>query len=139
MTDAEEAAIRRWSGRVALGFFVFILAVIPLVRSGFFRKQFQLKQARALIEKGGYAYCAIWGDGTDPFQLMPLNSPMHPSWSGQYKANGIYLMTFTYRRSGKVYEHRWSVDLPNKRVLPSDDENHVPLSSGDGGRMQCSE
>lgn len=127
----------RWMRGITWGFLILVLMMIPLVRSGFFREQARLKQARSLIETGGHAYCAIWGDGTDPFQLMARNSPLLPRWQGVRQTDGRYLMTFSYRRSGREYEHQWKVDLEGKRVAPVRDMS-VPLQSS-GNEMKCSD
>jgi hypothetical protein len=115
--------------RYAFGFFAACsLFLLPLVTKGYFKNQAQLKIARHLIETQGYAYCAIWGDGTDPFQLMAMNSPNHPNWRGQRQPDGTYLMTFTYRRSGKGYQHQWQVNLAEKRVETLSERTRTPLS-----------
>lgn len=115
---------------------VFLLA--PLVRGGFFREQARQKQARGLVESKGYAYCAIWGDKTDPISLMSMNSPMHPTWSGQPQADGTYLMTFSYRRSGVTYRHQWRVDLMVRTVTAVTDNTRVPVRV-DESTGACSE
>ncbi len=138
ISDDEALLMRRWTSRVLGVFIVLTLLLAPFIRSGYFRTQFHLKQARGLIEHGGYAYCAIWGDGADPFQLMPMNSPMKPRWEGIVRNDGTYLMVFTYRRSGRVYEHRWMVDLQTKQVTPVTPEGNTPYSDG-RGNMQCRE
>ena len=119
-------------------FLLLVVLVVTLSRSGFFREQSRLKQARSLIETGGYAYCAIWGDGTDPFQLMARNSPLRPTWQGERQTDGSYLMTFSYRRSGQTYKHQWKVSLEGKRVAPVG-EMSVPVRGGGAGEMRCEE
>jgi hypothetical protein len=136
-TDEEDARLRRWARWTGWVFLFMLLLLIPVVRSGYFREQARLKQARSLVETGGYAYCAIWGDGTDPFQLMARNSPLLPRWQGERQSDGDYMMTFTYRRSGKQYRHQWEVDLEGKRVYPAGDMS-VPQPKGTN-EMQCSE
>ncbi|MBW3625257.1 MAG: hypothetical protein KY468_17815 [Armatimonadetes bacterium] len=137
LSEEEEARLVRWMKGFGIGFLLFIAVLVLALKSGFFREQARMKQARAMIETGGYAYCAIWGDGTDPFQLMARNSPLKPRWSGERQVDGAYLMTFSYRKSGREYRHRWRVNLEEKRVNPAG-EMSVPVRTKPGERA-CSE
>jgi hypothetical protein len=140
LTDTETHSFARWTRRFAAAFLLLAALTVVFARSDFFREQVRLKQARRLIESGGYAYCAIWGDGSDPFQLMSVNSPNRPRWKGDRLTDGSYVMTFTYRKSQKEYRHQWKVDLSGKRVAPVDDGMSVPVRSGDApAEMQCTE
>ena len=132
--EDEGPNLYRWILVVAAGFAVMVLVLVPLVHSGYFREQARSKQARHLVESQGYAYCAIWGDGTDPFQLMDLNSPYRPEWSAKREDLGSYVMTFRYRLRDKVFEHRWEVDVAAGRVTPLDEDTSVPISKSDDSR-----
>jgi len=138
VTPEEERRLVLGLKQLGAGFVAALLILSPFLEKGYFRDQARQKQARALVEGGGYAYCAIYGDGADPFQLMDLNSPNHPAWSGRRQPDGTYALTFTYRRSGKQYEHRWRVDVAEKQVTPLTDETSVPVKV-DEGQMQCGE
>jgi hypothetical protein len=139
LTDEESRTFRRWTRGIAGAFLLLAVLTVVFARSDFFREQTRLKQARGLVEKGGYAYCAIWGDRTDPFQLMSVNSPNRPRWRGERMTDGAYLMTFTYRRGGQLFRHQWKVDLAGKRVAPVDDMS-VPTVSGETpNERECTE
>jgi hypothetical protein len=142
LSPHESAQIVRWLRIFGWAFLATLLALVPLVRGGFFREQYRQKQALALIERRGYAYCAIWGDGwkedADSYQFVSPSSPLHPRWQGERRRDGTYLLTFRYQRDGTNYEHRWEVDLQDQRVTVLSDNTSYPLSS-DSGDRKCSE